>query len=126
MQRGAKIFRAPGATRNPGDVSLNLRPSSYNVTFNIDVAGSFFPMGGYAKPGEAFRYQVLHVSTPNLRGFRIRINPQTDNIERHDQHDRWPVVTTVENMKMEGQMASPFGGPIVVQTPSKVNINYTI
>ncbi|KAF8562844.1 hypothetical protein P879_11782 [Paragonimus westermani] len=122
MQRGAKIVRAPGATRNPGDVSPNLKPSSYNVTFNIDVAGGFFPMGGYAKPGEAFRYQVLHVSTPNLRGFRIRINPQTDNIEGHGQHNRWPVVTTVEDMKREGQMASPFGGPIVVQTPSKVNI----
>ncbi|KAA3675485.1 uncharacterized protein DEA37_0012129 [Paragonimus westermani] len=122
MQRGAKIVRAPGATRNPGDVSPNLKPSTYNVTFNIDVAGDFFPMGGYAKPGEAFYYQVLHMSTPNLRGFRIRINPQTDNIAEHDQHNRWPVVTTVEDMRMKGQMVSPFGGPIVVQTPSKVNI----
>ncbi|KAF7249202.1 hypothetical protein EG68_09682 [Paragonimus skrjabini miyazakii] len=122
MQRGARIVCAPGATRNPGDVSPNLKPSSYNVTFNIDVAGSFFPMAGYAKPGEAFHYQVLHVSTPNLHGFRIRINPQIDNVEEHDQHNRWPVVTTVEDMKMEGQMASPFGGPIVVQTLSKVNI----
>ncbi|KAF7247987.1 hypothetical protein EG68_09486 [Paragonimus skrjabini miyazakii] len=122
MQRGTTIVRAPGATRNPGDVNPNLKPSSYNVTFNIDVAGSFFPMGGYAKPGEAFRYQVLHVSTPNLRGFCIRINPQTDNIEGHGHHNRWPVVTTVEDMKMEGQMASPFGGPIMVQAPSKVNI----
>ncbi|KAA3680299.1 uncharacterized protein DEA37_0006988 [Paragonimus westermani] len=79
-------------------------------------------MGGYAKPGEAFRYQVLHVSTSNLRGFRIRINPQTDNTERHGQHNRWPVVTTGEDMKREGQMILPFSGPTVVQTPSKVNI----
>ncbi|KAF6778532.1 hypothetical protein AHF37_02044 [Paragonimus kellicotti] len=91
-----KSFAPPGQPVNPGDVSPNLKPSSYNVTFNIDVQGSFFPTGGYAKPGEAFRYQVLHVSTSNLRGFRIRINPQTDNTEGHGQHHRWPVVTTVE------------------------------
>ncbi|CAH8513188.1 unnamed protein product [Dicrocoelium dendriticum] len=122
LQNGSSIEVAPGYARAPGSVLSSEKPTSYTVKFNVDLSGSFYPMGGYAKPGEAFRYKVLENSATDLTGFRIRINPQTDVI-RKNVMKRWFVVTSVKDLENEGEFASPFGGPIVIEIPAKGSIS---
>ncbi|CAH8668107.1 unnamed protein product [Dicrocoelium dendriticum] len=121
LQTGSRIEPVAGSVRTPGDVHSSENATCYSVTFSVSVRGSFYPMGGYAKPGYGFQYKVLNVSTGSLNGFRIRVNPQTDTV-RHSVLRRWFAVTSSADLEMEGEFASPFGGPIVVEIPGPANI----
>ncbi|CAH8513107.1 unnamed protein product [Dicrocoelium dendriticum] len=121
FQVGSRIEPIPGSSRTPGDVHSSENATCYSVTFNVNIRGRYYPMGGYAKPGHAFRYKVLNVTTRSLKGFRLRINPQTDTV-RHAVLRRWFTVTSDREMEAHGEFASPFGGPIVVWIPARANI----
>ncbi|CAI2738592.1 unnamed protein product [Dicrocoelium dendriticum] len=120
-QVGSRIVPIAGSIRTPGDVRSSEKATCYSVTFNVSVSGNFYPMGAYARPGYAFQYKVLNISKPSLQGFRLRINPQTDTV-RHSVLRRWFAITTSTDMEMEGEYASAFGGPIVVQIPEPATI----
>ncbi|CAH8513205.1 unnamed protein product [Dicrocoelium dendriticum] len=121
FQLGSRIEPIPGSSRTPGDLRPSENSTCYTVTFNVSVRGGYYPMGGYAKPGHAFRYKVLNVTTRSLKGFRVRVNPQTDTVRRPELR-RWFTVTSVREMEAQGEFASPFGGPIVIEIPVPATI----
>ncbi|CAI2737205.1 unnamed protein product [Dicrocoelium dendriticum] len=120
-QVGSRIEPIGGSLRTPGDVHSSENATCYSVTFNVSVRGSFYPMGAYARPGYAFQYKVLNTSNPSLKGYRLRINPQTDTVRR-PVLTRWFAITTSTDMEMKGEFASAFGGPIVVEIPEAATI----
>ncbi|OON15834.1 hypothetical protein X801_08359, partial [Opisthorchis viverrini] len=121
-QTGDKITRLPGVTRNPGDVHPSAKPTQVTIKLNIEIGGNFFPTGAYAKPGEEFTWTVLdNTDTKYLDQF-IRVNAQTDNLEKLNEMKRWPTVTFKRPLTANGKLATPHGGPVLLQLPGTTTI----
>ncbi|KAF7234749.1 hypothetical protein EG68_11269 [Paragonimus skrjabini miyazakii] len=116
-QNGVRITRMPGFNRILGDVHPDARPTSYSVILNVSQAGNFFPVGAYAKAGEAFNYRVHALTPKTLRGYSIQINPQTDFVHNHTELSRWPWVTSSRSLKLTESFSSPVGGVITLAIP---------
>ncbi|KAF8563625.1 hypothetical protein P879_11584 [Paragonimus westermani] len=122
-QRGENITRLPAFSRIMGDVHPKANPTSYSVTLKVTAKSNFFPIGAYAKAGEAFRYQVKGLPPHALGDFGIRVNPQTDTVyETHKNLTRWPIMTSNQVLQAQGSFASPVGGVITLQLPANSNI----
>ncbi|KAF8572343.1 hypothetical protein P879_02066, partial [Paragonimus westermani] len=67
-QDGVRITRMPGFNRILKDVHSDARPTSYSVILNVSRAGNFFPVGAYAKAGQAFNYRVHALKPKTLKG----------------------------------------------------------
>ncbi|KAF5398006.1 hypothetical protein PHET_09011 [Paragonimus heterotremus] len=94
-QRGENITRLPAFSRIMGDVHPKATPTSYSVTLKVTAKSNFFPIGAYAKAGEAFRYRVEGLSPHALNDYGIRVNPQTDTVyAKHKNLTRWPIMTS--------------------------------
>ncbi|KAF7260067.1 hypothetical protein EG68_04455, partial [Paragonimus skrjabini miyazakii] len=118
-QRGENITRLSAFSRIMGDVHPKANPTSYSVTLKVTEKLNFFPIGAYAKAGEAFRYRVEGLSPQALRDSRIRVNPQTDTVyETHRKLTRWPIMTSNLVLQSQGSFASPVGGVITLQLPA--------
>ncbi|KAA3677668.1 uncharacterized protein DEA37_0005277 [Paragonimus westermani] len=116
-QDGVRITRMPGFNRILGDVHPEARPTSYSVILNVSQAGNFFPVGAYAKAGEAFNYRVHALKPKTLNGYSIQINPQTDYVFNHKELSRWPWVTSKRSLKLAESFSSPVGGVITLAIP---------
>ncbi|KAF8563723.1 hypothetical protein P879_11281 [Paragonimus westermani] len=122
-QRGENITRLPAFSRIMGDVHANAISTSYSVTLRVTAKSNFFPVGAYAKAGEAFRYRVEGLSPQALNDPRIRVNPQTDTgYETRMSLTRWPIMTSNQVLQSRGSFASPVGGVITLQLPANSNI----
>ncbi|KAF8564570.1 hypothetical protein P879_11122 [Paragonimus westermani] len=122
-QRGENITRLPAFSRIMGDVHPKANSTSYSVTLRVTAKSNFFPVGAYAKAGEAFRYRVEGLSPQALNDSRIRVNPQTDTVyETRDTLTRWPIMTSNQVLQLRGSFASPVGGVITLQLPANSNI----
>ncbi|TGZ75096.1 hypothetical protein CRM22_000573 [Opisthorchis felineus] len=108
--------------KHPGTIPPSTKPISVIATVYADLAGSFFPLGVYAKPGEGFRWAVLENSDETFSNQWIRINAQTDLIGHYSKWSRWPSVSTELYIRKQGQYISPHGGPLFLQLPRGVNI----
>ncbi|OON23794.1 hypothetical protein X801_00294, partial [Opisthorchis viverrini] len=121
-QSGKSGFSLPGVHRYPGKIPSSTRPTTVVAKVFSDLSGSFFPLGVYAKPGEAFRWTVLTNTNSNLTNQWIRINAQTDLIDHHPRWSRWPILSTAICMRKQGQYVSPHGGPLFLQLPQGISI----
>ncbi|KAA3671688.1 uncharacterized protein DEA37_0014197 [Paragonimus westermani] len=122
-QRGENITRLPAFSRIMGDVHPKATRTSYSVTLKVTEKLNFFPVGAYAKAGEAFRYRVEGLSPQALTESRIRVNPQTDTVyENHKKLTRWPIMTSDQVLQSQGSFASPVGGVITLQLPANSDI----
>ncbi|KAF8563870.1 hypothetical protein P879_05618, partial [Paragonimus westermani] len=116
-QDGVRITRMPGFNRILKDVHSDARPTSYSVILNVSRAGNFFPVGAYAKAGQAFNYRVHALKPKTLKGYSIQINPQTDYVYNHKELSRWPWVTSKRSLKLAESFSSPVGGVITLAIP---------
>ncbi|KAF8563015.1 hypothetical protein P879_11992 [Paragonimus westermani] len=116
-QTGTNVTRLPGISRMVGDVLSEAKPTSYSVILNVGRAGNFFPVGAYAKPGEAFSYRVHALSPKTLNRFSIQVNPQTDFLYDHKEFSRWLWVTSNRSLKLAESFSSPVGGVITLAIP---------
>ncbi|KAA3670793.1 uncharacterized protein DEA37_0001694 [Paragonimus westermani] len=116
-QTGTNVTRLSGSSRMVGNVLPEAKPTSYSVILNVSRAGNFFPVGAYAKPGEAFSYRVHALSPKTLNGFSIQVNPQTDFLYNHNEFSRWPWVTSNRSLKLAESFSSPVGGVITLAIP---------
>ncbi|KAF6770997.1 hypothetical protein AHF37_10768 [Paragonimus kellicotti] len=122
-QRGEHITRMPAFSRIMGDVHPKATPTSYSVTLKVTAKSNFFPVGAYAKAGQAFRYRVEGLTSQALSNFGIRVNPQTDTaFKNHKNLTRWPIMTSNQMLQSQGSFASPVGGVITLQLPANSDI----
>ncbi|KAF7257229.1 hypothetical protein EG68_04693 [Paragonimus skrjabini miyazakii] len=117
-QTGTNVTLLPGSSRMMGGILSGVKPTSYSVILNVSRAGNFFPVGAYAKAGEAFRYRVHALSPKTLKGYSIRVNPQTDFLYDHNEFLRWLWVTSSRPLKLTESFSSPVGGVITLTIPN--------
>ncbi|KAF5396250.1 hypothetical protein PHET_11078, partial [Paragonimus heterotremus] len=116
-QTGTNVTLLPGSSRMVGGILPGSKPTSYSVILNVSRAGIFFPVGAFAKAGEAFRYRVHALSPKTLKGYSIRVNPQTDFLYDHKEILRWLWVTASRPLKLTESFSSPVGGVITLAIP---------
>ncbi|KAF5394492.1 hypothetical protein PHET_11347 [Paragonimus heterotremus] len=121
-QNGTNVTLLPGSIRMIGGILSGAKPTSYSVILNVSRAGNFFPIGAYAKAGEAFRYRVHALSPKTLQGYSIQVNPQTDFLYNHKEFLRWLWVNSSRPLKVTDSFSSPVGGVITLAIPDNSTI----
>ena len=122
-QQDKYVYALPGVTDTMRNVhSSYARRKNTTVSMNIDVDGNFFPTCCYVRRREQFEWKVLETNVDDLSGMFIRINAMTDNLAELPEMRRWPSMSFIRPLTMEGKMASPHGGPIFLQLPRGTNI----
>ncbi|KAF6772328.1 hypothetical protein AHF37_08083 [Paragonimus kellicotti] len=116
-QTGTNVTLLTGSSRVVGDILPGAKQTTYSVILNVSAAGNFFPVGAYAKAGEAFNYRVQALTPKTLKGYSIQVNPQTDFLYNHKELLRWPWVTSNRSLKLTDSFASPVGGVITLAIP---------
>ncbi|GAA31765.2 protein FAM115A [Clonorchis sinensis] len=119
-------FVLPNIHHFPGTIPSTTKPTNVVARVHADLPGSFFPLGVYVKPGEAFRWTVLKNSDDTFSNQWIRINAHTDLIDCHSKWSRWPTISTELCMKKQGQCVSPHGGVLFLQLPQGIDITIRV
>ena len=99
--------KAPNIEEFPFDFS-ELPNLLSNVSIRLKSKFSERLSTGYYLPAGV---QIsIRVTEGNFTGWKCRIGAHSDVLKPESNYKRWPICTTVQNLKKELSFTSPFGG----------------